>query len=581
MKCKKLFIMLGFILQSYAYGSSSIPQGIVVQGPNPIGMGDGSGMAPTNALTGPVENQSAKTLSAPLDSVVLELGSGGSYLAFTFDKGVLNKIPSEVIKNGLYVSMNTSNVSSFYWFTDVLEKSPARKLVASLTDKEGNIYAEAFWYAMKNVPPYTGDSGGGNQGLYYYNLSQQTITFKDTQGNTATVGPYNITEGKRAWFTGTVAPLGIQTLAGSQLTQLWFSPVFNTVNTGPYAELEIQSANTTKVNTALSSGAGPVRITATYDTINNSYVMTAEQAGSVLFTQSGGMGVQNLPHNAPLANFNTTIATNTSGKKVLNYSNIDGIELSTTGGNLIIQGVSNKISAPLTGTFAAGETLSDVELGFAFTGSGTGKSADTMVTVPLSSTHVAAINSNIAAGKEVVLDVALNKGAAYYGMTATLTVPGDTSFTPVTISQQPLKGTGTLSSGVSSTTYTAKSKEGVSIGYKTNNQKGMKLYSKSKLSFKQRPNSVVLAGQSGSGSPTTLVGALQALGKNPIQSTVESTIKTYYKGNMTTIKNDWSTISSNLSTAGLSSMTSALKEIFDPVTPSGDGDSGNAGGGRF
>ena len=579
MKYKKLF-MLGLILQSYAYCSSNIPQGIVVVGPNAIGMGDGSGMAVTNALTGPVENQSAKTLSAPLDSVALELGSGNSYLAFTFDKGILNKIPSEVIKNGLYVSMNTSNVSSFYWFTDVHEKSPARKLVAALTDKEGNVYAEAFFYAMKNVPPYTGYNGG-NEGAYYYNLSQQTITFKDTQGNTATVGPYNITAGKRAWFTGTVAPLGIETLAGSQLTELWFSPVFTQINSGPSAQLACQASNTQKLNTALSSGAGPVRITATYDTINNSYVMTAEQSGTVLFTQSAGMGVQGLAHNAPLANLNISIATNTSNKTVFNYSNIDGIELSTTGGNLIIQGVSNKVSAPLTGTFAAGETLSDVELGFAFTGSGTGKSTDTMVSVPLSSTHVAAINSNIAAGKEVVLDVALNKGAAYYGMTATLTVPGDTSFTPVTISQQPLKGTGTLSSGVSSTTYTAKSKEGVSIGYKTNNQKGMKLYSKSKLSFKQRPNSVVLAGQSGSGSPTTLVGALQALGKNPTQPTVESTIKTYYKGNMTTIKNDWSTISSNLSTAGLSSMTSALKEIFDPVTPSGDGDSGNAGGGRF
>ena len=605
MKYKKLF-MLGLILQSYAYGSSGIPQGVVVADqPNGtyIRMGYGNSIPVMNNLKAPVYNHNALTLNHPLETVTVKTtDGGGAYLNYIFDRGILNKIPANVIQDGLYVSLNISEVSSWVGFVDTQETTPARKLVANLTDKAGNIYAEAIFYAAKNVSGYSGYAGQSSlQGQYYWDVNSMNVVFTDSQGNNADTGLYQINSKQRAWLKSSngVAALAAQTLPGTTLAQLWFSPVFSTSNVGPYAELEISlsgnSSNLQKINTALASGSGPVRITATYDTINKTYYMTGTQNGSQVFSQQGPLGktykrtgnntvAAAVPYNAPLANFNITIQTSSSSKKVFNYSSIDGVELTSSGGNLIIQGVCNKVSGPSSGTFAAGETLSDVEIGFTFTGSGKGKSGDTMVQFPLTAAHLAFINPNLAAGKEVSLDVSLNKGAAFYGMHATLSVPGDSSVTPMTISQQPLVGTGSLSGGVSSTTYTIKDK-GTSIGYKTNNSKGMTLVSKNQMSFKQRSNAVLLQGQSGGGSSTTLVGQLQALGHNPSQSTVESTIKTYYHNNMTTIKNDWSTVSSGLSTAGLSSMTSGLKAIFDPAPPANTGGKGGGGGsgasGRF
>ncbi len=184
---------------NYPIAGSPAQQGLV--GTSGMQMGNST---PSFVLsnTGAKANTTAKTLSNPLYTVFVSISHpGGLYggtLDFKFDSSVISQIPSSVIQNGLYGSMNIAT-GTYTWGGNTNKK--AHKFEAILTDQAGNVYAQTTFYA-----PYSGTQ-------YYYDATTAEVIFKDGQGNQTSVSSIALSSGKRAWFKGaggsaTAQPIG-------------------------------------------------------------------------------------------------------------------------------------------------------------------------------------------------------------------------------------------------------------------------------------------------------------------------------------------------------------------------------------
>ncbi len=192
----KAILLVGIFFTSHIYGSYPLAGTPATQdtstGPYMM-MGNDT---PSNVAsnTGAAFNTTAKTLSNPLNKAQVSLwqppgyGYGNASLCFNFDASVISQIPSTVIANGLYASVNVS--TGTYTWTGNTNKQ-AHKFDIILTDQAGHVYAQTTFYA-----PYSGTQ-------YYWNATQIDVIFTDTQGKTADVLNIPISTGKRAFFKGT------------------------------------------------------------------------------------------------------------------------------------------------------------------------------------------------------------------------------------------------------------------------------------------------------------------------------------------------------------------------------------------
>ncbi len=146
--------------------------------------------------------QTAGALSNPLSEVIVYLSFGSFFsvsntmpVIVTFDSGVISQIPSSVIQNGLYVSVNTQPVSNVMFPTGggSTRNGNAIEIKTILTDAAGNIQAEASYYA----------GARHSAGFYFYNVDTMTVNFKDAQGNQQQVKNVAMSQGKRVLFKGT------------------------------------------------------------------------------------------------------------------------------------------------------------------------------------------------------------------------------------------------------------------------------------------------------------------------------------------------------------------------------------------
>ena len=207
---------------------------------------------------------------------------------------------------------------------------------------------------------------------------------------------------------------------------------------------------------------------------------------------------------------------------------------------------------------ASGETLSVLKVGMTLSN---GKS----VIIPFVASQLTAIESHFGTGKHgVTISFSLgNPSGGNQGMTINVKTHtgSNVSGFPINLTAATLKTTdnSSVATGVTAT--------GKFVQYQTNNMDDAVMIKTESHSFDFNEDATIIGGTPVGKGTTTLTQQLQALGANPHQSAVKGVIETYYNNDSSTIRGAWTTISSDLTTAGLSSMAPALKAELDRKIP--------------
>ena len=215
---------------------------------------------------------------------------------------------------------------------------------------------------------------------------------------------------------------------------------------------------------------------------------------------------------------------------------------------------------------ASGETLSLLKVGMSLSN---GKS----IKIPFAASQLTAIESHFGSGKHgVTISFSLGSpSGGNQGMTINVKdhTGNDVSGFPINLTAATLKTTD------NSSVPTGVTASGKFVQYQTNNMDNAVMIKTENHSFDFNEDASIVGGT----VEKTLTQQLQALGANPEQSAVKNAIEAYYNNDSSTIRGAWTTISGDLSSAGLSSMTAALKAKLDKKIPVAK--SGSGGGGRF
>lgn len=311
--------------------------------------------------------------------------------------------------------------------------------------------------------------------------------------------------------------------------------MFNAAGTG-----YVQGFST--LNSAISALTSDKKIT--YDRSSNSF---KKDDGTVI----SGVSVSPAPEKIN-GSYMVMWTLHSGESKSMNFSDNFYIALSEIGDD------THKI-------VASGETLSLLKVGMSLSN---GKS----IIIPFVTAQLTAIESHFGSGKHGVT-ISFSLGSSSGGNQGMIInvkdhAGNDISGFPINLTAATLKTTD------NSSVPTGVTASGKFVQYQTNNMDNAVMIKTENHSFDFNEDASIVGGT----VEKTLTQQLQALGASPEPSAVKNIIETYYNNDSSTIRGAWTTISGDLSSAGLSSMTAALKAELDkkiPVAKTG------GGGGRF
>ena len=241
-----------------------------------------------------------------------------------------------------------------------------------------------------------------------------------------------------------VAPTTTLMIPGTNLTQFWFSPVFET---GEYCELPLQTSATKmkNLNDALAAGVVSVNFSTQKQGSNLVAIATFYQNGAVLFSHDFGPMKNSdpanegavIPHNAIMIGLNMTYQTSRMNTEVVKgLGNVNNF--------LVVSDPAGAVSNSQV-KVAAGESLDQLGIGFEFTNNGQKEVA----VVEIAGNYLQEVNAQLNSGKNVVLSGSLHKGATDYTATITAQVGTANLFSVPTTTLQ------TVSAAVSHTSPTS------------------------------------------------------------------------------------------------------------------------------